>query len=100
MYIPKLLKRQFSSDDSAIVRYIRHKEDMAYRTTVDSFAVWCELNHQDERSGSGPEMITAFCLFAVHQGVHDEIAQEYKYLRHQAGLVQVKYIVPTETRSV
>ena len=75
------------SDDSAIVGCIEKGDDREYRTVVDNFVTWSELNHLQLNVTKTKELIvdlrrekTAAVTPVSIQGVPVDTVEEYKYL--------------------
>ncbi|XP_039896534.1 uncharacterized protein LOC120738979 [Simochromis diagramma] len=74
------------SDDSAIVGCIRDEEEEEYRSVVDSFVEWCELNHLQLNITKTKELIMDFRKQApppnpvTIRGADVEIVEDYRYL--------------------
>lgn len=74
------------SDDSAVVGCIRDGEETEYRTVVENFVTWCEVNHLYLNVTKTKELVVDFrkrkppVTPISIRGVDVEVVESYKYL--------------------
>ena len=74
------------SDDTAIVGCIRDGQEREYRSLVEDFVQWCNINHLLLNTAKTKEMVVDFrrpkrALLPVSiEGVNVEVVSTYKYL--------------------